>query len=71
MTYVWMRDPPDSRDPREEYPGDMSGPHSVPHGYVHRHAIFLNHNCPRCLDGERACVHGNHGRCSWLHARND
>ncbi len=36
-----------------------------------RTGIFVNHNCPRCLDGKKPCVKGNPNRCGWLHARND
>lgn len=47
----------DPREPRRLLPG--------------MHPIFRDHNCPRCKSGERACVHGDPGRCGWPRARND
>lgn len=71
MSYVWMRDPPDSRDPRETWERPVGQPNAIaPAGYVLRPEIMRDHNCSRCRDGERACVEGAHG-CSWPHARND
>jgi hypothetical protein len=32
---------------------------------------FDYHNCYRCRDGEKPCVHGNPSGCEFLHARND
>jgi hypothetical protein len=70
MSYIWLRDPADSRDPRIEWKPDTN-PFLVPAGYVHRDAMFRDHNCSRCRSGERACVQGEPRRCDWLHARND
>jgi hypothetical protein len=36
-----------------------------------RRGIFRDHTCYRCKDGERPCVRGNPGNCSFPHARND
>ncbi len=35
------------------------------------HPKFSGHNCSKCLSGQKACVQGDPGRCSWPHARND
>ncbi len=70
MGYIWLRDPTDGRDSRIEWT-PPPGPFRVPEGYVHRDAKFRDHNCSRCRSGERACVHGDPGRCDWPHARND
>jgi len=68
--YIWLREPTDGRDSRIEWT-PPPGPYKVPAGYVHRDAIFRNHNCSRCRSGERACVEGEPSRCGWPHARND
>lgn len=70
MGYIWLRDPSDGRDARIEWKPETN-PFRVPEGYVCRDTKFRDHNCPRCRSGERACVHGDPGRCSWPHARND
>lgn len=36
-----------------------------------REGIFVCHNCARCSDGEKPCVHGNPNQCEFPHARND
>lgn len=33
--------------------------------------IFRDHNCWRCNDGEKPCVHGHPHNCVYPHARND
>ena len=70
MTYIWMREPADGRDPRLTWEPETN-PYKAPAGYVLRPAIMRDHNCPRCRSGERACVQGDPSRCSWPHARND
>lgn len=70
MNYIWMKDPDDSRDSRITWDHENS-PYAPPRGYVSRPAIMRDHNCSRCDSGRKACVEGGHGRCSWLHARND
>lgn len=35
------------------------------------HPMFRDHNCYRCKDGEKPCVHGNPHGCEYPHARND
>ena len=53
--------PPDSREPRD---AAYLRSRNIP-------TIFVHHNCARCHDGERACVHGNASTCNWPRARND
>jgi hypothetical protein len=49
---IWIRpQAPDPRDPRPD--SEMVG----------RDAIFRDHNCSRCRDGERPCVRGNPRNC--------
>lgn len=36
-----------------------------------REGIFRDHNCWRCNDGAKPCVHGHPPNCVYPHARND
>lgn len=36
-----------------------------------REGMFVYHNCWKCSNGTKPCVHGNPHRCEYPHARND